>query len=442
MKGSQVGHWLLSLALVAAATAAQALEVRDVRLWRAPDHTRIVFDLSGPTTHKRLVLSQPARVAIDIDNTRLATDLAKIGKRLANTPVRSIRHAVHNGNDLRVVFDLRESVRPNSFLLKPHKQFGDRLVIDLYDTGPSGQGDRPSVKKSVKDLPKRDIVIAIDAGHGGEDPGASGPGGLREKVVVLAIAKDLHRLLEKDEGFKPRLVRTGDYYIGLKKRRDIARQAQADLLVSVHADAFKDAKARGSSVYALSQRGASSAFAGFLAKRENAADLVGGVSLDDKEDLLSEVLYDMSLTNTLDASLGLGDKVLRQMGHISKLHRQQVEQATFMVLKSPDIPSILVETGFISNPQEADRLRTRQYQRKMARAIHNGIRAWFVEHPPADTLVAWWRTQGGREYVIAPGDTLSEIAQKFNVSVSALRTRNALTSNTIRVGQKLIIPAS
>ena len=213
-------------------------------------------------------------------------------------------------------------------------------------------------------------------------------------------------------------------------------------MVSIHADAFESPKAKGTSVYALSQRGASSTFARFLAQRENAADLVGGVSLNDKDDLLAQVLYDMSMSHTLDASLGLGGRVLKEMDYISKLHRKQVEQAAFAVLKSPDIPSILVETGFISNPEEASLLRTRAYQNKMARAIHTGVKSWFLEHPPADTLIAWQKQAGSREYVISRGDTLSEIAQRFNVTVSSLREHNALSSNTIKIGQKLIIPTS
>ena len=440
MTGKRLRHGLLLAVITAVAPAALALEVRDVRLWRAPDRTRIVLDMSGPASHKLIILDKPARIALDISNSRLTASLA--GLALDNTPVRRIRHGIRNGHDLRLVFDMSSAVRPRSFALKANKQRGDRLVLDLYDRKPGREVAKPSVKKSVDTAIRRDIVIAIDAGHGGEDPGASGPGRLREKDVVLAIAREVHRRFDREKGFKPVLVRSGDYYVGLKKRRNIARQAQADLLISIHADAFKSPAARGTSVYALSQRGASSTSAGFLAQRENAADLVGGVSLSDKDDLLAGVLYDMSMTNTLDASLALGGRVLTEMDRISKLHRRQVEQAAFVVLKSPDIPSILVETGFISNPEEAGKLKTRGYQRQMANAIYSGARSWFVEQPPADTLLASLKRSGGREYVISRGDTLSEIAQRYNVSVASLRTRNDLSGNTIRVGQKLIIPAS
>src|SRR5210317_1119929 len=223
------------------------------------------------------------------------------------------------------------------------------------------------------------------------------------------------------------MIRSGDYYVSLKGRRDLARRRQADLFVSIHADAFKRKEANGASVYALSTRGATSTAASYLAQRENAADLVGGVSLSDKDDVLAGVLADLSMTSTLDTSLKLGGKVLGKMDNIAKLHKRQVEQAGFAVLKSPDIPSILVETGFISNPEESRKLGTRDYQKKMARAIHRGIKDWFLDHPPSGTLVAWQKQQGGRQYTIARGDTLSAIAQRFNVSLSDLKSRNSIS---------------
>jgi N-acetylmuramoyl-L-alanine amidase len=238
------------------------------------------------------------------------------------------------------------------------------------------------------------------------------------------------------------MIRTGDYYISLAGRRDLARQRQADLFVSIHADAFNRREAHGASVYALSTQGATSTAASYLAERENASDLVGGVTLSDKDEVLAGVLADLSMTSTLDNSLKIGSKVLRQMDSVAKLHKRSVEQAGFAVLKSPDIPSILVETGFISNPAEAQQLSTSAYQKKMARAIHAGIRDWFLNHPPAGTLVAWQRQQNGQQYTIARGDTLSAIAQRFNVSEADLRNRNGISGEKILVGQKLLIPAS
>jgi N-acetylmuramoyl-L-alanine amidase len=312
-------------------------------------------------------------------------------------------------------------------------------VLDLYDKSPQKTA---VVTKSAKHTDKRDIIIAIDAGHGGEDPGAIGPNRQREKDVVLAIAKELNALLKADKGFNPTMIRTCDYYVSLRGRRDLARKRQADLFVSIHADAFKRKEAHGASVYALSTRGATSTAASYLAQRENSSDLVGGVTLSDKDDLLAGVLADLSMTSTLDNSLKLGSKVLRNMDKVAKLHKKNVEQAGFAVLKSPDIPSILVETGFISNPGESKLLVTSSYQKKMARAIHAGIREWFLAHPPSGTLIAWQKQQNGQQYTIASGDTLSGIAQRFNVPLSDLKIRNGISGEKIMVGQKLLIPTT
>lgn len=423
---------------------ALATEVIDVRLWRAPDHTRVVFDLSDAIEHSILQLDNPTRVVVDINDVKLKGALNDLP--LENTPIERVRSGIRKGNDLRIVFDLRAKVTPKSFALDPNERTGHRLVLDLFDeatekTEQPETEDLTPATKSVDELAgRRDIIIAIDAGHGGEDPGASGPKKLREKDVVLKIARKLHARLAKTPGFKPVMIRDGDYYVSLRGRRDLARKAQADLFVSIHADAFNQASANGASVYVLSTRGATSTAAQYLADRENAADLVGGVRLSDKDDVLAGVLTDLSMTATLDTSLSLGRDVLEEVDKIAKLHKRKVEQAGFAVLKSPDIPSILVETGFISNPGEAQKLATGAYQDKMARAMQVGIQDWFSTHPPAGTLLAWQRSQRTREYVIVSGDTLSEIAERHRVSVSSLKSSNGLKSNTIRVGQKLIIP--
>jgi N-acetylmuramoyl-L-alanine amidase len=430
--------WIGAILGLLASAALQAAEVRDVRLWRAPDHTRVVFDLSGPVDHKLMVLDNPRRIVLDVSDARLRTDLSDL--TLAGTPIKQIRSGVREGDDLRVVLDMGAEVDPRSFALKKNEQAADRLVLDLFDK--NGASAAPAVKKSVAQSGKRDIVIAIDAGHGGEDPGALGPGKRREKDVVLAIAREVYALFKADTGFAPTLIRTGDYYISLAGRRELARTRQADLFVSIHADAFKRQEANGASVYALSTRGATSTAASYLAKRENAADLVGGVSLSDKDDVLAGVLADLSMTSTLDASLQVGSEVLRYMDDITRLHKPNVEQAGFAVLKSPDIPSILVETGFISNPTEAKRLTTPSHQRKLARAIHSGVRSYLMAHPPSGTLVAWNKARGGTEYTIARGDTLSGIAQRFNVSLADLKSTNGITGTKIMVGQKLTIPAT
>lgn len=431
---SQFLPFVLSICVVAPGYAAN---IEDVRVWRAPDHTRVVLDLSAPVFHKIMTLDNPARVVVDIDGAKMQAELK--GLDLQGSPVSRIRSGVKDKTDLRVVFDVSGGVKPRSFFLPANDQYGDRLVVDLYDNKKSNQ-----VVKHINDKNRRDIIIAIDAGHGGEDPGASGPNRLREKHVVLAIAKELNELLKQKKGYQPVMIRDGDYFVGLQKRRGLARKAQADLMVSIHADAFKNSKAHGSSVYALSRKGASSAMAQVLAEDANNSDLVGGVSLGDKDDVLAGVLADLSMAASLDASIQVGTDVVREMGQISRLHSRVVEQANFSVLRSPDVPSILVETGFISNPGEAKKLSTTSYQRKMARAIYNGVTRHFSDSPPPDTYLAWQKRQRDNtiEYVIASGDTLSGIAQKYRVSVASIRRQNDLASNAIKIGQKLIIPSS
>ncbi len=430
---------LFFLAVTSMALALPALanvQVHDVRLWRAPDHTRIVFDLTGPASHKIIVLENPHRIVLDVEDTSLKAQLDSL--QLEGTPIRKLRSAVREGDDLRIVLDMSTAVKPKSFELKANDRAGDRLVLDVYDIS----SKTTAVKKSVTQSARRDIIIAIDAGHGGEDPGATGPGNLREKNVVLSIARELEVLFKADRGYNPKMIRSGDYYVSLKGRRDLAHKHQADLFVSIHADAFKRKEAHGASVYALSTSGATSTAARYLAQRENSADLVGGVRLSDKDDMLAGVLADLSMTSTLDTSLGLGSGVLKKVDKISALHKNRVEQAGFAVLKSPDIPSILVETGFISNPTEAKNLGSRTYRKKMAAQIHAGIVQWFANHPPSGTLIAWHKQGGGQQYTIASGDTLSGIAQRFNVSMAMLKSSNGLSGSQIQVGQKLKIPTS
>jgi len=285
---------------------------------------------------------------------------------------------------------------------------------------------------------ERDVVIAIDAGHGGDDPGALGRHGTREKDVTLAIARKLAQVIDAEPGMKAVLVRKGDYYVGLRQRMGIARQNKADLFVSIHADAFRDPRVRGASVYTLSRRGASSEAARWLAESENASDLIGGVSLEDKDDVLASVLLDLSQTAAMEASADVAQRVFRQLRRFGPVHSNRVQQAGFMVLKSPDIPSILVETAFISNASEEQHLNNPAHQAELAQAIMSGIREYFQVSPPPGTLMA---SQAEHRHVIEPGDTLSGIAQQYRVSLNSLRDINGLTSDQIRVGQTLLIPA-
>lgn len=418
-------------------------EIDGLRLWRAPDHTRVVFDLSASVDHKIFQLDKPARLVIDINQARNKTSLTAVD--LSKTPIKRIRSAQRNQDDLRFVFDLSADIQPRSFVLKKHGDKPDRLVIDLYDkakTTTQKTVDKVAAAASVS--PRRDILVVVDAGHGGEDPGAVGPRREYEKHVVLDIAKKLANNINQTPGYKAKLTRTGDYYVSLKKRRDFARKHRADLFVSVHADAFFTPEARGASVYALSRRGATSETARFLARKANKSDLIGGVgdvSLNDKDKVLKGVLLDLSMTATMGSSLAAGAHVLKEMGRMAHLHKRSVEQAGFLVLKSPDVPSILVETGFISNPTEAKRLSTPSYRKKMAAAIFKGIRGYFEKSPPAGTYIAWKQTGGGdttgENYTVARGDTLSAIAAKFKLSLNQLKRLNGISSNTIRVGQKL-----
>jgi N-acetylmuramoyl-L-alanine amidase len=411
-------------------------------------------------------LTSPDRLVIDINGATLA---APLQVSTSNTPITSVRSAQRTPTDLRVVVDLSKAVTPKSFTLAPNQQYGNRLVVDLYDseadasppppTPPSNVASAPEVpvtpaQPAIKLTPvpngKRDIVIAIDAGHGGEDPGASGSRGQHEKDVVLAIAKELQRQINTEKGFRAELTRTGDYFIPLRKRTEIARKKGADLFISIHADAAPSTAAFGASVFALSDRGATSETARWLADSENRSDLIGGagnVSLDDKDKMLAGVLLDLSMTASLTSSLNVGQKVLANIGRVTPLHKRRVEQAGFMVLKSPDIPSILVETGFISNSDEASKLAASGHQQALARSIHSGVRQFFQQNPPPGTYIAFLRdsgkiAQGPRDHVVRSGETLAMIAVRYQIGIATLRTANDLKTDELKVGQTLNIPST
>ena len=434
----------------------QAASVKNVRMWLAPDHARLVFDLSGPVTHKLFTLQNPDRLVLDIPKSKLTTQLSRVS--LSKSPISAMRSA-RKGNTLRIVLDLKESIRPRSFELKPNDKYGHRLVVDLYRK--SRKVSQPV--KAPAASQRRNIVVSIDAGHGGDDPGALGPGRVREKDVVLAIAKRLKTLLDREAGFTGVMTRSGDYYISLRGRTRLARKQNADMFVSIHADAFKNPRARGASVWVLSPRGASSEMGRWLARRENATDLIGGVgsvSLDDKNKVLKSVLLDMSMTASRADSRDIASNIHSNIARFAKMHKKHVEQAGFVVLKSPDIPSILVETGFISNPGEARKLKTASYQRKMADAIFRGIKAHFYNKPPAHSWVAWKKrggkgpapaalpvaqkttpATGAKRYKVVSGDSLSRIASRHGISVARLKAMNNLTSNVVREGQWLTVRA-
>jgi N-acetylmuramoyl-L-alanine amidase len=383
---------LLLLAIVLASPA-HAVEVRAVRLWAGPDGTRVVLDLSGSAQHSLQVLKNPDRVVLDVSRARLARGARAPG---AVGAVKQVRMAGRPSGELRIVLDLSRPIRAKSFLAEPNNHYGYRLVIDLGGATP----DTP-VKVEHARPDARDLIIAIDAGHGGEDPGAIGKNGTREKDVVLAIARVLAQRVNGEPGMKAVLTRDGDYFVPLRDRMRRARAQQADLFVSIHADAIRDRSVDGSSVYILSQRGATDEASRWLAERENASDLIGGVSLDDKGDVLASVLLDLSQSASLTASQSVAERVLHQLNQVGEVRKPQVQQARFMVLKSPDIPSMLVETAYISNPLEERRLRGAAQQAKLAGAIHQGLRAYFYADPPAGTRIAELAGSGAPRQVLA-----------------------------------------
>ena len=425
------------LILVIDSNLAAASDIEGVRLYRSPDRTRIVLDLDDSIDHKMFVLESPARVVVDLADTDLKTNFDSI--KLDVTPIDRIRTGKRGKNHLRLVFDLKEEVNPKSFTLAANERYGNRLVIDLYDF-------RVSVSKSISDIIKTDnrsIVIAIDAGHGGEDPGALGPGKILEKHIVLKIAQYLKKLFDEDPDFSGLLVREGDYYLALRKRTAIAQRYRADFFLSIHADAWTSPSARGASVYALSTKGATSETAKFLANRENRADLIGGagsINIKDKSADVAAVLLDLSMTATLGSSLTAGEYILKNIGSLTRLHKKRVEQAGFLVLKSTDIPSLLIEAGYISNPHEARKLSTPEFQKKMALAIYSGVVQYYLDHPPPGTALSKNLSKRQFIYIVERGDTLSEIAASYKISVSRLTSHNKLISQQIRVGQKLMIP--
>jgi len=381
-------HWICACVLTIATvlvTSSQALaapaELQEIRLWASPDSTRIVLDLSAPVSYSVFALSDPERIVIDLE--QVGADAARLPAAAVVGVVSGVRVATRDTGGLRVVLDLTTRVEPKSFLTPPNETYGHRLVVDLG----LEQALRP-VKIANDGNGQRDVVVAIDAGHGGEDPGAVGKAGTREKDVVLAVARRLAERINAEPGMRAVLTRTGDYFVPFRERIRRARTQQADLFVSVHADAFVNRSVRGSSVYVLSTRRASSEAARWLADRENAADLIGGVSLDDKSDVLASVLLDLSQNASISASREAATHVLEELDRVGQLKKSEVQHASLIVLTSPDVPSMLVETAYISNPEEERRLRDPDHQARLAGAIHAGLRRYFHENPPPGTRIA------------------------------------------------------
>jgi N-acetylmuramoyl-L-alanine amidase len=399
-------HALLRIFLLCGLLAsgwAQALQLSATRLWPSSDYTRITLEAAQPVAHKYFLLSNPDRLVIDLEGIEAGAALdALAGQLTPDDPfIGAIRVGMNRPGVMRLVLNLKTAVKPSVFQLQPQGQYGHRLVVDLY---PAQTGDtvaspvaqsQPDVAeqptpakpaREAKDKPgapqyARLITVAIDAGHGGEDPGASGANGSHEKDITLALARKLKQRIDAQENMHAVLIRDGDYFVPLGQRVVKARALKADLFMSIHADAFIKPHARGSSVFALSENGATSVAARWLAKRENDADLIGGVNVDVKDPFLKRTLIDLSQTATINDSLKLGRAVLKEIGGVNTLHKSEVEQAGFAVLKAPDIPSILIETAFISNPEEEKRLNDPGYQDKLVDAIVDGVKDYFAKHP-------------------------------------------------------------
>ena len=519
-----------------APAASNAADVKGARVWAGPEYTRVVFDLSGPATYKMSQGDTPGSVVLDIAGSAVAPDFSAPGGQGLFKSMSTGKQ----GATARMTAMVDPKAKPKSFLLKPAGDYGYRLVLDLYPGGQTDPGDNapgdddaPSVAKAVADAPAeapvstapskgrsgktipagvppmagggRKVVVAIDAGHGGEDPGAKGATGLREKDVTLMVARELADQINRQPGMQAVLTRNGDYFIPLKRRYQIAREHNADMFVSIHADAFKNSDAKGSSVWVLSPRGKTSEAARWLADRENRADLVGGVSLDDKDDSLAAVLLDLQQGYAMQASEQIAGNVLKALGRLGPTHRGYVERANFVVLRSPDVPSILVETAFITNPSEETRLRNEGHRQELANAVLGGVRNYFESMPPPGT---WFAAQAARRngtYVastpapvesadsgddssdakpspksvakappapakaskvvakadtpakkgasgraddnirdlhrVGRGETLTGIAQQYGVSVGALKLANKMNDNTVRVGSVMVIPS-
>jgi N-acetylmuramoyl-L-alanine amidase len=412
--------------------------------------TRLVFDLDGPAQYSVFMLESPDRAVIDLTGVRAVEPLEVVSN--PRSLVEGVRHAPRNGGDLRVVLDLRAAGEPHSFVLLPAQGSPHRLVLDLTErphSTPAVARSAPSTTAGIPvvvgtpapraAMPLREVVVAIDPGHGGHDPGAIGPGGTREKEVVLQIAQRLVKRLEREPGMRPVLIRTGDYFLPLRERIHRARAADADVFLSIHADAIQDRRIQGSSVYILSERGATSEAARFLAQRENSADLrLGGVPIESQDDSLTSVLLDLAQSGSLEASHALASGLISEMHRVGKVRKAQVERANFAVLRSPDVPSVLIEAAFISNPSEERRLRTESFQDSLADAILTGLRAYFATHAPPGTLIAEGRLD---RHIIRSGETLSVIADRYRTSVADLRAANALSTDRIFAGQVLQIPS-
>jgi N-acetylmuramoyl-L-alanine amidase len=433
----------LFVALLALSTTMFGFQLKGVELRSENKETLLFLNVDGKPRYKSFMLSNPRRLVVDLYDTKLQCATHHLKSPL----IQKVRAGVPNAGTVRVVFELTQAA--HSEIVTKNKGLEVRLTSSL-PTKPDVKISKSKVvvpkstPVSIHYPPKkqRDVVVVIDAGHGGKDPGARGPNMSLEKHVVLAIALRLKQLIDKQPGMRAVMTRNGDYYVGLRQRLDIARKFNGDIFVSIHADAFINQHSHGASVFALSQRGATSEAARWIAEKENYSEL-GGVNLSDLDDtngVVRSVLIDLSQTATIGASLQLGGRVLKQIGNMTSLHNNHVEQARFMVLKSPDTPSILVETGFISNPREASNLSNANYQYKLSQSIFQGIKGYFWEHPPHGTLIEAMVMKN--KHIVREGETWGNIAARYHMTTAALEALNPLPAGKpLKPKQQLIVPA-
>ncbi|NMH65312.1 N-acetylmuramoyl-L-alanine amidase [Shewanella salipaludis] len=429
---------LCCLCLLTSCWAAAANKLDGVRIWAAPESTRVVFDLSSAPDYSQFTLTGPYRLVVDLKQTSTSLKLADIANN--SKLVKRVRASQSpEKGTLRLVIDLAKPVAANLFSLPATPPYGNRLVVDLEDKLPPAKSQDRSLSQSGSSL--RDVIVAIDAGHGGDDPGSIGPSGMYEKKVVMEIADRVAQKINTTPGMRAVMTRSGDYFVNLNKRSELARNSKADLLVSIHADAFTSPQPRGASVWVLSMRRANSEIGRWLEQKEKHSELLGGageiIQNTDNEQYLAMTLLDMSMDRSMAISHSIAGDVLKNLGSVTQLHKRRPESASFAVLKSPDIPSILVETGFISNPKEEKLLSSYAHQENLAKAIHKGVLRYFENNPPVDSLFA---SKSDIRHKVSRGESLSAIAKRYQVSVASIKQANNLKTDVVRIGQKLVIP--
>ena len=437
----QLNLLLISFSLMSFSTVSFAKNtIEGLRIWPSPDTTRLVFDLSNTPEYTYFTLKNPQRLVIDIENTPNNFDFSTIVNE--SKLVKKVRYSTaKNSQSVRVVVELNKKLEKNIFALPPTAPYGNRLVIDLNDPDSSA----PQIVLNSKSTTDRDIVIVIDAGHGGEDPGSVGPSGSYEKNITLGIAKRLESLINKEKGMKAVMTRTGDYYSSPNRRPQLARKHKADMFVSIHADAFTTPHPRGASVWVLSMKRANTELGRWMERTERHSELLGGAAeiIQDtaNERYLAQALLDMSMDHSLTTSYDASRDMINHLSKVPTLPTKTPQASSLAVLTSPDITSILVETGFNSNPQEEKNLNWSQYRQRLAQSVFNGLRQHFTSSPPDGSLWAKWK-QEKRTHKVRSGESLSLLAQRYNVQISTLKKANNLNTDVVRIGQVLMIPST